>query len=155
LVVNKSTNTEPKKRRQVMKDIITYVGLDVHKDSIVIALADSRGGDVRQYGSIDGSVSALDSVIRKLHSRGKQRLVFAYEAGPCGYVVYRHLTAKGFDCMVVAPSRIPRAKGNRIKTDRRDAMQLARLLRSGDLTPIYVPNEEDDASRDDELRECV
>lgn len=131
-----------------MKEIITYVGLDVHKESIVIALADSGGEEVREYGSIDGSLSALDSVIRKLHSRGKQRLEFVYEAGPCGYGVYRHLTAKRFDCMVVAPSKIPRAKGNRIKTDRRDAMQLARLLRSGDLTPIYVPKEEDEAIRD-------
>jgi transposase len=148
LVASESTNTEPKKRRQVMKEIITYVGLDVHKESIVIALADSGGEEVREYGSIDGSLSALDSVIRKLHSRGKQRLEFVYEAGPCGYGVYRHLTAKRFDCMVVAPSKIPRAKGNRIKTDRRDAMQLARLLRSGDLTPIYVPKEEDEAIRD-------
>lgn len=131
-----------------MKTIITYVGLDVHKDSIVVALADNQGGEVRQYGSIGGTTSALDSLIRKLQSRGKQHLVFVYEAGPCGYVVYRHLTAKKFDCMVVAPSRIPRAKGNRIKTDRRDAMQLARLLRSGDLTAIYVPNEEDEAIRD-------
>ena len=131
-----------------MKKIITYVGLDVHKNSIVIALADSQGGDVRQYGSIDGTLSGLDSVIRKLQSRGKQHLMFVYEAGACGYGVYRHLRAKGFDCMVVAPSKIPRAKGNRIKTDRRDAMQLARLLRSGDLDPIYVPSEEDEAIRD-------
>jgi transposase len=132
-----------------MNEIITYVGLDVHKESIVIALADGmRGRKVRRYGSIDGSISALDRVIRKLHSRGRQRLAFVYEAGPCGYGIYRHLRAKGFDCMVVAPSKIPRAKGNRIKTDRRDAMELARLLRSGDLTPIYVPNEEDEAIRD-------
>jgi len=132
-----------------MKESITYVGLDVHKDSIVIALADhGRGGDVRRYGSIDGSVCALDSVIRKLQSRGRRHLEFVYEAGPCGYEIYRHLTAKGLSCIVVAPSRIPRARADRIKTDRRDAEQLARLLRAGDLTPIYVPSEEDEAIRD-------
>jgi transposase len=128
---------------------ITYVGLDVHKDSIVIALADEgRGEEVVEYGSIECSVSALDGVIRKLQSRGKGRLEFAYEAGPCGYEIYRHLTGKGLSCTVVAPSKVPRARGERIKTDRRDAVQLVRLLRSEYLQPIYVPDEEDEAIRD-------
>jgi transposase len=149
LVENHNPNTEPKKRRQVMEEIITYVGLDVHKYSIVIALAEGkREGEVRLYGTIESRVSALDAVIRKLQSRGKGRLEFVYEAGPCGYEMYRHLVSRGFECMVVAPSRIPRASGNRIKTDRRDAKELARLLRAGDLTPVYVPNEEDEAIRD-------
>ena len=132
-----------------MKNSITYVGLDVHKDSIVIALADGgRGGEVREYGAIEGNISALDSVIRKLHSGGKQHLEFVYEAGPCGYEIYRHLNAKGFKCTVVAPSKIPRAKGDRVKTDRRDARKLARLHRAGELRAVYVPREEDEAMRD-------
>jgi len=132
-----------------MEEIVTYVGLDVHKNSIVIAPAEGeRGGEVRFYGTIENRVSALDPVIRKLQSDGKRHFEFVYEAGPCGYGIYRHLVSKGFECMVVAPSRIPRAKGNRIQTDRRDAKELARLLRAGDLTPIYVPNVEDEAMRD-------
>ena len=65
--------------------------------------------------------------------------MFAYEAGPCGYGLYRDLTGQGFDCQVVAPSLIPKKPGDKVKTDRRDAVELARLLRSGDLTPVYVP----------------
>ena len=76
------------------------------------------------------------------------RLVFAYEAGPCGYVLHRYLTGRGIDCQVVAPSLIPKRPGDKVKTDRRDAVELARLLRSGDLTPVYVPSVEDEAVRD-------
>lgn len=87
---------------------------------------------------IDGNLSALDKVIRKLEAKGSE-LHFAYEAGPCGYEIYRHLSNNGYDCIVVAPSMIPRQSGNRIKTDRRDAQMLARLHRAGELTSIYVP----------------
>jgi transposase len=86
-------------------------------------------------------------VVRKLVSKGN-RLHFVYEAGPCGYQIYRHLTAQGFDCDVVAPSRIPKPSGNKIKNDRRDALMLARLHRSGELTAVYVPRAEDEAIRD-------
>jgi transposase len=86
-------------------------------------------------------------LIRKLEAKGAT-LVFAYEAGPCGYWLYRYLTGKGLGCVVVAPSLIPRKAGDRVKTDRRDAITLARLLRSGDLDPIYVPRVEDEAVRD-------
>jgi transposase len=86
-------------------------------------------------------------MVRRLQSRAS-RVVFAYEAGPCGYVLYRKLTAMGLECLVVAPSLIPRKAGDRVKTDRRDAVQLARLLRSGDLTSVYVPKVEDEAIRD-------
>jgi transposase len=85
--------------------------------------------------------------VRKLQSKAKH-LVFVYEAGPCGYWLYRYLTQKGYDCWVVAPSLIPKKAGDRVKTDRRDAVQLARLMRSGDLTPVYVPKVEDEAIRD-------
>jgi transposase len=82
-----------------------------------------------------------------MQSKAKH-LLFVYEAGPCGYWLYRYLTKKGYDCWVVAPSLIPQKPGDRVKTDRRDAVQLARLARSGDLTAVYVPKVEDEAMRD-------
>jgi transposase len=131
-----------------MKQYSTFVGMDVHKNSIEIALADrGRNGEVRRYGKIDGTLEALDKVVRKLLSNGAP-LHFVYEAGPCGYEIYRHLTAKGHDCAVVAPSRVPKKSGDRIKNDRRDASTLARLDRAGELTPVYVPLAEDEAIRD-------
>jgi len=89
-------------------------------------------------GAIGPRQCDIDTLIRKLASKGA-RLVFAYEAGPCGYWLYRYLTRKGLICHVVAPSLIPRKACDRVKTDRRDAITLARLMRSGDLTSIYVP----------------
>ena len=131
-----------------MKNYNTYVGLDVHKDSISIAIAEEgRIGEVRYYGCIKGDLISLDKVIKKL-SQGIGKLHFVYEAGPCGYGIYRHLMKQGFDCTVVAPSMIPKRSGDRIKNDRRDAESLARLHRSGDLTAIYVLREEDEAMRD-------
>ena len=89
-----------------MKEHSIFVGMDVHKNSIDIAIAEKgRQGPLRHFGTIEGSLAALDKVVRKLVSNG-QRPCFVYEAGPCGYQIYRHLTAKGFDCAVVAPSLI-------------------------------------------------
>lgn len=131
-----------------MKKNIIFVGLDVHKDSIDVALADDgRDGDIRFYGTIRGDFESLHKVVRKLQSTGAT-LRFAYEAGPCGYDIYRSLTSQRLDCIVVAPSKIPRKSGDRIKNDRRDALNLARLHRSGELTPVYVPTAEDEAMRD-------
>jgi len=131
-----------------MKEYSTFIGMDVHKNSIEIAIAQrGRNGEVRHYGKIDGTLEALDKVVRKLVSKGGP-LHFVYEAGPCGYEIYRHLTAKGYDCSVVAPSRIPKKSGDRIKNDHRDACMLARLDRAGELTPVYVPFAEDEAIRD-------
>src|SRR6266536_1749354 len=125
-----------------------YVGLDVHKDSIAVAYApDDRGAEVVSLGAIGPRQCDIDKLIRRLESKGAA-LVFVYEAGPCGYGLYRYLTGKGFACHVVAPSLIPRKAGDRVKTDRRDAMTLARLMRSGDLRAIYVPGVEDEALRD-------
>ena len=125
-----------------------FVGLDVHKETIaVVYVAEEREAAVVSLGTIGTRQGDIDKVIRKLHAKGKS-LHLVYEAGPCGYWLYRYLTKKNLKCWVVAPSQIPKKAGDRVKTDRRDAMQLARLLRSGDLTPIYVPGVEDKAIRD-------
>ena len=131
-----------------MEKKILYVGMDVHKKSIDVAITDERAnGKVRSYGKIDGTLEALGKLVQKLKSSGAD-LHFVYEAGPCGYPIYRHLTSKGHNCAVVAPSLIPRRSGDRIKTDRRDALNLVRLFRAGELTSIYVPTAEDEAMRD-------
>jgi transposase len=125
-----------------------YIGLDVHKDSIAVAyVAQEHGAEVIYLGAIGTRQCDIDQLIRKMQSKATH-LIFVYEAGPCGYWLYRYLTKKGYDCWVVAPSLVPQKAGDRVKTDRRDAMQLARLARSGDLTVVYVPKVEDEAIRD-------
>src|SRR5437588_4569009 len=112
-------------RRRVMSDRITYVGLDVHQESIVVAVAvGGLRGEVREYGRIANTAGALDRLMRKLGGEGVG-LRFCYEAGPCGYGIQRHLSAHGHECVVVAPSLIPKRAGDRVKTDRRDAASLA------------------------------
>ncbi|MGW8186954.1 MAG: IS110 family transposase [Desulfobacterales bacterium] len=131
-----------------MTDNSTFIGMDVHKNSIDIAIAQSgRKGHLRHYGKIEGTLAALDKAIGKLVRQG-DRPHFVYEAGPCGYQIYRHLTAQGFECTVVAPSMVPKQNGNRIKNDRRDSLMLARLHRAGELTAVYVPQLDDEAMRD-------
>lgn len=131
-----------------MSQIVKYVGLDVHKDSITIAIAEEgRDGNVRLYGKIGNDLGQIDKVMRKIISHNSE-LRCVYEAGPCGYLIYRHLKSQGIDCAVVAPALIPRKAGDRVKNDRRDATNLATLHRSGDLSPVYVPDKIDEAMRD-------
>src|SRR2546427_4578526 len=125
-----------------------FVGLDVHKDTVAVVCGQKhRGADVESLGAVGSRQCDIDKLIRRLESKGAT-LAFVYEAGPCGYWLYRYLTRRGVSCAVVAPSLIPRKPGDRVKTDRRDAVTLARLLRSGDLTSIYVPSVADEAIRD-------
>lgn len=135
-----------------MKNLL-YVGMDVHKETITLA-ATSEGEEIRHIGTIPNQTAALDAAIRKLSSNGK-KLYFAYEAGPGGYVLYRHLRQAGHACLVAAPSLIPRKPGDRVKTDKRDAIMLTRLLRSGELTGVYVPDLDDEAVRDLFRARCV
>ena len=128
----------------------THVGLDVHKDSIWAAQALS-GGEVVELGSFENTPTAVGRLVRRLQRRSA-KVSFVYEAGPCGYDLYRQLLSLGQSCQVVAPSLIPRRPGDRIKTDRRDALSLARLSRSGDLVSVWVPDEHHEAVR--ELVRC-
>ena len=102
------------------KSIKLFVGMDVHKDSIDVATAEERGGEVRHYGAIGGELAAVTRLARKLES-AVGPLVFVYEAGPCGFGIYRLLRARGHACWVVSPGMTPRSNADRVKTDRRDA----------------------------------
>ena len=131
-----------------MEQHITYIGLDVHKDTIAVAVAVAgKREEVREYGKIANTSDALKTLTAKL-SRAATELRFCYEAGPCGYGIQRQLTSAGHGCVVVAPSLIPRKPGDRIKTDRRDAVNLARLHRAGELTAVWVPDQTHEAIRD-------
>ena len=130
-----------------MNKIVHYIGLDVHKETIAVSIAPQNSTEVRRYGIIGGTLDAVDKLVKKL-AQEKAELRFAYEAGPCGFVLCRHLRHKGIPCEVIAPSLIPKKASDRVKTDRRDADQLARLFRAGELTPVHVPDQEDEAIRD-------
>jgi transposase len=123
-----------------------FVGLDVHSTSISVAIAKPGRGEVQALGTIPNTSDAVVKLVKRL--RPASRLSFCYEAGPCGYSLYRRLIRLGAACAVVAPSLVPQKPGERVKTDRRDALKLARLLRSGDLTPVWVPDEGHEALRD-------
>jgi transposase len=125
-----------------------YVGLDVHKDKTTVAIAEGdRTGEVRAYGEISSDLVTTEKALRKI--KGEHGVLhLAYEAGPTGFVLYRRMQQLGFECIVVAPSRTPQPKGGRQKTNRRDAMQLARLHRAGELTGIHVPDAVDESVRD-------
>jgi len=130
-----------------MKECIKYVGLDVHKSTIAVAIAESGSSEVRYFGEIRNTPEDINKALRKL-SGAEATLAVCYEAGPCGYEVYRQLSSLGIDCMVVAPFMIPRKPGDRVKTDRRDSQMLARLHRAGELTSVWVPSAGQAALRD-------
>jgi transposase len=148
-----------------MQTITLYIGLDVHKDSITIAIAEpGPKGEIRLFGTITNDMHALEKAlirIRKAHPNAQLEL--AYEAGPCGFGIARRLEQLKVPCLVAAPSLIPKQPGSPFKTDKRDSRNLARLLRSGELTAVYVPEPTDEAIRDlcrartdavDDLRRC-
>ncbi len=130
-----------------MNQFIKYVGLDTHKETIAVAIADSTGGKPRYYGEITNTPKALTKLIKDVSPHGEV-VSFCYEAGPCGYGIYRQISSTGHNCCVVAPSLIPTKPGDRVKTDRRDSENLARLHRAGELTPVWVPDQEQEAIRD-------
>lgn len=129
-----------------MKHRTRFVGLDVHADTIAVAVAEAgRDGEVRTLGIVPNEASAIRRLVEKL---GKKNLRVCYEAGPTGYALYWQLVELGVECEVIAPTLVPRKAGERIKTDRRDAVKLARCYRAGELTPIWVPDKAHEALRD-------
>ena len=148
----------PKTKRRFVRCLADglNVGLDVHKDSIVIAVAEAGRGRARVVQTVGGDWRSLVKVLERLEQEGHELRIF-YEAGPTGYELHRRLSETGYHCEVVAPSLAPRKPGERVKvgpvreppnTDRRDAAQLATSLRAGDLTPVSVPDEDIEALRD-------
>jgi transposase len=131
-----------------MSEFVKYVGLDVHKSTIAVAVAeDGKRSEVRELGEIANTLAALTKLLGKLGGPAAQ-LHICYEAGPCGYGIQRQVAAAGHCCVVVAPSLIPSRPGDRIKTGRRDAVKLARLHRADELTAVWVPDSAHEAMRD-------
>src|SRR5215472_9103538 len=128
-----------------MREKLRFLGLDVHAETIAVAVAEPKG-EVRSLGTIANREDSIRKFIKKLGS--PEQLRACYEAGPTGFVLYWQLTQLGVDCTVVAPSLVPRKPGDRVKTDRRDALELARCHRNGDLTAVWVPDEASEALRD-------
>lgn len=129
-----------------MSDSIRFVGLDVHADSITVAVAEEGRSEARHLVRLPNDLARLLKSLDRLGPRVSLRC--AYEAGPTGYGLQRALAKAGIDCVVIAPSKVPRGSGDRVKTDRKDAQRLAHFLRSGDLVKIRVPDEACEAMRD-------
>jgi transposase len=133
---------------------IKFVGLDVHAETIAVAVAESGGGEVRSLGAIPNHYDSVRKLVRRLGP--VEHLRVCYEAGPTGYVLYWQLARLGVKCTVVAPTLVPVKTGDRVKNDRRDAEKLARSLRAGDLTAVWVPDATHEALRDlVRVRECA
>jgi len=134
----------------MFKHNILFIGLDTHKVATEVAyIEDQRGAEAVHLGRIPSNKQSIKKLVRQMESKYPHAtLHFVYEAGPCGYWIYRYITSLSHCCYVIAPSLIPKKPGDKIKTDKRDALKLAKLLKSEDLTPIYVPEPEDEAVRD-------
>ena len=130
-----------------MNEFTKYVGLDTHKETIAVAIADAGRTKPRYYGEIANTPEAIRKLVKTINPSGEV-VSFCYEAGPCGYGIHRQLTGMGHDCAVLAPSLTPLKPGDRVKTDRRDSESLARLHRAGELTAVWVPGNEQEAIRD-------
>ncbi len=130
-----------------MEEYSVYVGLDVHKETIAVAVAYPGRSKPGSLGVIANTKKSILNLVHRLSPDG-EAVGFCYEVGPCGYEVHRLIKETGHDCVVVAPSLIPKKPGDRVKTDRRDAVKLASLFRSGELTSVWVPDEEQEALRD-------
>ena len=129
-----------------MREKLRFLGLDVHAETIAVAVAEPDG-EVRSLGTIANREDSIRKFIKKLGSPEHLRACYA-EAGPTGFVLYWQLTQLGVECAVVAPTLVPKKPGDRVKTDRRDALKLARSHRSGDLTAVWIPDEHSEALRD-------
>src|SRR6202166_333242 len=140
-----SSGAEPHTKGMVAMSKLRFVGLDVHAETIAVAVAEA-GGEVRSLGVIPNRLESVRKLVGKLAPIGT--LKCCYEAGPTGYVLYWQLTQMGVACEVIAPSLIPTKAGDRVKTDRRDAEKLARCYRAGELTAVWVPDEAHEALRD-------
>jgi transposase len=128
-----------------------YIGLDVHKNSIVVAVAKADGSEPRAYGKWGGSNLSVERGLLKIRKKfgvDKSEISVVYEAGPSGFVLARRLHQIGYHCIIVGPSEVPGKAGDRVKTDKRDARKLARLHRAGELTAIHIPEARDEAVRD-------
>jgi transposase len=125
-----------------------FVGIDTSKLRNAVAIAEGgRNGEVRYLGEFGNTEAATSKLVKKLAAQ-HQRLTFCYEAGPTGYGLHRLIKTLGHECVVVAPSLIPKKPGDRVKTNRRDALNLAKLLRAGELTAVWVPDARHEAMRD-------
>lgn len=134
-----------KRKGEAVKKYSSYVGLDVHANSISVAVAAAGEGDVRSLGNVAHDIGTLRKCLKKIGDIRTMKI--CYEAGPCGYALYWELTRLGAECIVVAPSLIPQKSGDKVKTDRKDAEKLARLLRAGELTKVWVPDPAHEALR--------
>ena len=137
------------------RDTEVFVAFDTAKKRHAVAVANAdRDGEFRYFGEIDSSPAAVQQLIKKLSNR-YSKLQFCYEAGPIGYGLYRQVRELGHNCIVVAPGLIPRKAADRVKTNRRDAVTLARLFRAGELTSVWVPDPTHEAIRDLRLRSAL
>jgi len=129
-----------------MKNNTTVVGMDVHKETVVVAVMGPEETQAQEVATIINTPETIAKVVKRLSNR--KPLAFVYEAGPCGYEIQRQITSLGHPCAVIAPSLIPVKSGDRVKTDRRDAQKLAKYYRSGELTEVRVPAEAEESARD-------